>query len=66
MKLKDLAKVLDQDTYVSIYIANNIPVGIGHIGSLYDSIKVYEDDEVVQMYIDDIVSVYDACLVVVL
>ena len=66
MKLKDLAKVLDQDTYVSIYIAGNIPVGAGHLGSLYDSIKVYEDDEIVQMYIDDTVSVYDACLVVVL
>lgn len=67
MKLKDLVKVLDQGTYVRVYIADNIPVGAGHLGNIYDTIKVlYEDYEVVQMYIDDSVSVYDACLVIVL
>ena len=68
MKLKDLAEVLDQDTYIRVYISNNNPEPVtDYIGNLVDNfVGAYGEYEVEHMYVDDSLSVYDACLVVLL
>lgn len=68
MKLKDLVDVLDQDTFVKIYISNNNSKPItDYIGNLVDNfVETYREHEVEHIYVDDSLSVYDACLVILL
>lgn len=65
MKLKELVKVLDDETYVVVSYSKWTAVSQGYLGELMDTLSsLFGDKNIIRMHVDDAVSIYDATLVI--
>ena len=65
MKLKELIKVLDDETYVIVSYSKWTAVSEGYLGELIDTLSgLFGDKTITRMHIDDAVGLYDATLII--